>query len=249
MKTLSSFFLFAALAACPQVAPAQQSEAPKDIRSEQSLPSRYPYVVQDVLRFCEPAKGFWVDLGAGKAQVAIPLIEATGNAVVMLDPNTKSMTEGLRIAREKGIEDRLSAVVGRAEAMPFPDDSVDLVVSRGSIFFWDDPVKGLTEVARVLRPGGRAYIGGGAGSGYPKWATDKLIQGRKEKMQGEEAEKWKRFVELRRPCQMKEWAEAAGLTDFDVMGHGAISADDKRTGQGVWLLFQKKPQEVSEPAT
>ena len=123
--------------------------------------------------------------------------------------------------------------------MPFPDDTVDLVVSRGSIFFWDDPAKGLSEVARVLRPGGKAYIGGGAGSGYPKWAAEKLIQGRKEKMQGEEAEKWKRFVELRRPEQMK-WAQAAGLTDFQVMGKGAISAEDARAGQGVWLLFHKK---------
>jgi len=117
----------------------------------------------------------------------------------MLDPNREAMTEGLDAAREKGIEDRLFAVVGVAEAMPFPDNSVDLVVSRGSIFFWDDPAQGLKEVHRVLRPGGKAYIGGGAGGGYPDWATEKLIQGRKDKMQGDEAEKWQRFVELRGP--------------------------------------------------
>ncbi|NQT14939.1 MAG: class I SAM-dependent methyltransferase, partial [Planctomycetes bacterium] len=132
MKTLAPLLLLVALTACPAVGQAQQSKAPKGLRSEHSLPSRYPYVVEDALRFCTPTKGFWVDLGAGKAQVAIPLIEATGNAVVMLDPNTKSMLEGLKIAREKGIEDRLSAVVGRAEEMPFPDNSVDLIVSRGS---------------------------------------------------------------------------------------------------------------------
>ena len=36
------------------------------LKSEQSLPDRYPYVVKDVLDFCQPQKGFWVDLGAGK---------------------------------------------------------------------------------------------------------------------------------------------------------------------------------------
>ena len=135
------------------------------IKSEQPLPSRYPYVVEDILKYCRPHKGFWIDLGAGKGQVAIPLIEATGNPVIMLDPNAEAMSEGLKIAREKGLENRLFAVIGVAEKMPFLDNSVDLLVSRGSIFFWDDPVKGLQEVCRVLRPGGKAYVGGGAGSG------------------------------------------------------------------------------------
>ena len=167
----------------------------------------------------------------------------------MLDPKRESMAEGLEIAREKGLEDRLSAVVGVAEEMPFLDNSVDLLVSRGSIFFWDDPVKGLQEVYRVLRPGGKAYIGGGAGSGYPKWAVEKLIQGRKERMHGDDVEKWKRFVELRRPEQMNRWAEEAGLRDAQVMGKGAISDEDERVGQGVWLLFEKKPESATKPPT
>lgn len=219
---------------------AQQSGAPKDIKSEQSLPDRYPYVVKDILEYCQPEKGFWIDLGAGEGQVAIPLIEATGNPVIMLDPNFEAMSKGMETARQMGLGDRLFAVEGVAEDLPFPDSSVDLVISRGAIFFFDDPVKGLQEVYRVLRPGGKAYIGGGAGSGYPKEAVERLIQDRKDKMNGDEAEKWKPFVEYRRPEQMKNWARDAKLTDFEVMGKGAISAEDARVGQGVWLLFAKK---------
>ncbi len=242
---LSGMFLIA-VALCPFAA-AQQTSAPEGIRSEGDLPGRHPYVVEDALRFCTPEEGFWLDLGAGRGQVAIPLIEATGNPVVMLDPNEESMTEGLAIAREKGLADRLSAVVGVAEAMPFPDDSIDLLVSRGSIFFWDDPAKGLQEVYRVLRPGARAYIGGGAGSGYPQWAAEELIRMRKERMEGDDARRWRRFVELRRPEQMEEWAAEAGLPDYTVMGKGAISAEDARVGQGVWLLFEKPRTRVGEP--
>ncbi|MCU0873336.1 MAG: class I SAM-dependent methyltransferase [Pirellulaceae bacterium] len=227
------------LAFASPLAVAADSAAPQGLQGEQSLPERHAYVVQDLLKLCQPKPGFWVDLGAGEGQVAIPLIEATGNPVVMLEPQTESMMEGLKLAREKKLENRLLAVVGAAESLPFPDNTVDLVVSRGSIFFWDDPVKGLREVQRVLRPGGKAFIGGGAGSGYPKWAVDQLIQDRKEKMQGDEADKWKRFAELRRPEQMKEWASKAGLPDFRVLGQGAISADDPQVGQGVWLLFEK----------
>jgi SAM-dependent methyltransferase len=245
---LSAPVLAVGLLLFPAIVVAQDSAAPEGIKSEQALPSRYQYVVQDMLKFCQPRKGFWVDLGAGQGPVAMHLIEATGNAVVMLDPNRESLTKGLELAREKKIEDRLSAVVGSAESLPFPDNTVDLVVSRGSIFFWDDPIKGLQEVHRVLRPGGKAYVGGGAGSGYPKSAVDKLIQERKEKLQGDEAEKWKRFVELRRPEQMRKWAEAAGLCEFQVFGQGALSADDEKVGQGVWLLFEKKPPAAVEPS-
>lgn len=228
---------------------ADHSRAPSGLRAERELPSRHPYNVKDILRYCKPEKGFWVDLGAGRGQLTIPLIEATGSAVVMIDPDAEAMQKGLALAREKGLQDKLLAVVGVAEALPLADDSVDLVASRGSIFFWDDQAKGLKEVYRVLRPGGKAMIGGGAGSGYPASATEKLIEGRKSRMEGEEAAKWRRFVELRRPEQMKAWAEAAGLTDYTVMGEGAISAADRRVGQGVWILFAKPsdptPQEGS----
>ena len=135
------------------------------------------------------------------------------------------------------------AIVGVAEAIPFPDNSVDLVVSRGSIFFWDDPAKGLKEVYRVLRPGCKAMIGGGAGSGYPRWAAEELIRRRKERFKKDGAEKWNRFIEIRRPEVMRGWAEAAGLPNFEVIGKGALSAEDPRTGQGVWLVFTKESKD------
>ena len=246
MKRFAISAVIVTAVALPTWAHGGETTAPAGIKDEGKLPSRYPYVVEDLLKCCQPKKGFWIDLGAGKGQVAIPLIEKTGNPVVMLDPDAKAMAEGLELARQKGIEDRLFAVVGVAEDMPLPDNSVDLVVSRGSIFFWDDPAKGLREVYRVLRPGGKAYIGGGAGSGYPKWAAEKLIQQRKEKLHSDDAEKWKRFVELRRPEQLREWAEAACLRHVQIMGKGALSADDPRVGQGVWLLLEKQPEAATQ---
>jgi len=229
-------FLALAVILCAQILYAQ---APKGLKNEQSLPDRYQHVVKDALRFCQPKKGLWIDLGAGKGQVAIPLVEATSNPVVMFDPDAKAMMQGMETAKEKGLQTQLIPVVGVAEKMPFPDNSVDLVVSRGAIFFFDDPVKGLKEVYRVLRPGAKAYIGGGAGSTYAKWAAERLIQKRKAMMKGEDADKWTKFVDLRRPEQMRKWAEEAGLPNFEVMGKGALSAEDERVGQGVWLLFGK----------
>lgn len=235
---MSKFAFLGWLALLLVSALACESWAQQGLKSEQALPSRYEYVAQDVLRLCQPTRGFWVDLGAGRGGLALALVEAVGNPVVMVDPNAEALAEGLTAARDKGLAEKLTAVVGKAEALPFPDGTVDLLVSRGSIFFWDDPAKGLQEVCRVLRPGGHAYIGGGAGSGYPKDAVENLIGGRRDNLQGDEAEKWRRFVQLRRPEQMRAWAEAAGLENFEVLGRGAVE-DDPRIGQGVWLRFKK----------
>ena len=219
---------------------AQDVQRPARVTGNTPLPDRYPYVVKDILKYCEPKKGFWIDLGAGKGQVAIPLIEATGNPVTMLDPNEEAMSQGLEIARKKGFGDRLFAIEGVAEDMPFPDNSVDLVVSHGSIFFWDNQVKGLQEIYRVLRPGGRAMIGGGAGSTYPQWAAEEFIRRRQESFKKAGPEKKIRFMKVRTPETFRRWAEEARLPRFEIIGKGAFSLEDPKAGLGIWLLFAKE---------
>jgi SAM-dependent methyltransferase len=239
-KLRAASVVIAVLAASAMRGDAQQPASPQGFEKERTLPSRHPYVVRDVLKHCRPQPGFWVDLGAGKGQLTIPLIEATGNPVLMIDPDVEALAEGLEMARNQNLQHRLSAVVGVAEELPLPDNSIDLLTSRGSIFFWTDPVQGLREVYRVLRPGGHAYIGGGAGSEYPQWATEALIANRKASLEGEDRERWERFVDVRRPEQMRSWAQDAGIPEFDVLGQGALAQDDGQVGQGVWLRFQKE---------
>jgi SAM-dependent methyltransferase len=47
--------------------------------------------------------------------------------------------------------------------MPLPRGSVDLILSRGALWFWDKE-QSLREIWRVLAPGGAALVGGGYGS-------------------------------------------------------------------------------------
>ena len=43
---------------------------------------------------------------------------------------------------------------------------------------------------------------------------------------------------------MQEWAVQAGIPKFTVMGMGAVSAEDSRVSQGIWLLIEKRAQLV-----
>ena len=47
---------------------------------------------------------------------------------------------------------------GVAQSLPLPDDSVDIAHARWAYFFGAGSEPGLTELERVLRPGGTAYV-------------------------------------------------------------------------------------------
>ena len=228
----------------------QASESPrvtKNPSTRSQLPDPYPYVAADIVEYCRPRKGIWVDLGSGSGGVGFALAAAetcaaSESSIVLVDPDADALSEGLKNAQSQGLAHRVVAVVGKAESMPLPSESVDLVVSRGSVFFWDDPVKGVAEVYRVLRPGGEAMIGGGWGKHYPEWARREFSRRRHGNMDPN-SEATKRFRRLRSPETFRQWAEKAGLPDFEVIGHGGLGPDDPRAGKGIWLRFSKPKSE------
>jgi ubiquinone/menaquinone biosynthesis C-methylase UbiE len=48
--------------------------------------------------------------------------------------------------------------MGDVTSLSFPDASFDVVLSTLSMHHWADPEAGLAEIARVLRPNGRALV-------------------------------------------------------------------------------------------
>jgi SAM-dependent methyltransferase len=95
-----------------------------------------------------------LDVACGTGVVALEALRIVGDrgAVIGVDINDGMLS----VARAK------SAAVtwqkGAAETLPFANDSFDRVVCQFGLMFFTDRVKAITEMQRVLRPGGRAGI-------------------------------------------------------------------------------------------
>ena len=211
--------------------------------AEQKLPDYYECVARDVVEICSPREGVWVDLGCGEGPLAFALAELSGSVLVLVDPNREALARAVSKARELGLSWRTVPVYGQAESLPLADDSVDLVVSRGSIFFWEDRPTGLREVYRVLRPGGKAMLGGGLGNTYPLWARREFIRRRREGARKQGGDALRSFQEVRSRDTFRHWAEEAGLASFEVVGEAALPEDDPNTGLGLWLIFEKEQEQ------
>jgi ubiquinone/menaquinone biosynthesis C-methylase UbiE len=101
-----------------------------------------------------------LEVGCGPGRLSILLTREHGLDVTGLDLDP-AMIERARANAERsgeGDERRPSFVVGDVASLAFPDGSFDLVVSTLSMHHWADPGAGLSEISRMLRPGGRALV-------------------------------------------------------------------------------------------
>ena len=201
-------------------------------RETQESPDWYGPVAEDVLGYCRPQEGVWIDLGSGSGGVGLALARMSSSTILLIDPQAESLIEALNKARGSCVENQVMTVVAHAESMPLPNCSVDLVASRGSIFFWRAPPQGLREVQRILRPGGKAMIGGGLGSAYPQWARQEFFRQQQQNLTTQGPEAIASWHEVRKPETFRRWATEAGLGSFRIIA--------EPSGPGRWILFAKE---------
>ena len=100
-----------------------------------------------------------VDLGCGAGQLVMemarkaPALQMTG-----IDLSEKMLADARQSIQRVGLEDQVDFRLGNVEEIPFPDQSLDLVISTASLHHWTDPVKVLNEIDRILKPGGAYYV-------------------------------------------------------------------------------------------
>jgi ubiquinone/menaquinone biosynthesis C-methylase UbiE len=106
-----------------------------------------------------------IGVGTGLSFSHYPPVEE----LVAVDPSEPM----LQRARERaaGIARKVTLVEAPAEALPFEDDAFDTVVSLAVLCTVDDQARALSEIRRVLRPGGRLVFLEHVRSADPKLAS------------------------------------------------------------------------------
>ena len=96
-----------------------------------------------------------LDVGCGPATITANLAEAVApGRVVALDGAPAAIDAARASLRERGLADAVELVRGDVHALPFADDSFDVVHAHQVLQHVADPVAALREMARVTRPGG-----------------------------------------------------------------------------------------------
>lgn len=100
-----------------------------------------------------------LDLGCGAGTDSLVAAQMVGPAgsVTGIDMTPEMLAKARSAAEEMGAAN-VEFVEGEIERLPFPDESIDVVISNGVIDLLPDKDTVFAEIYRVLRPGGRIQL-------------------------------------------------------------------------------------------
>ena len=186
----------------------------------------YPLLAQQCVDDYRLDKGICLDIGTGNGYLGLEIAKITNMSVYFIDIETEAIDFAKRTVAEADIDNQVSFLeVDICKGLPLPNNSADFIISRGSLWFWEDKLKGLTEVYRVLKIGGNALIGGGLGRYVPWTMRERLTGGRTNNVQ----KKGGKRLNLE---QMQALAIESGIPSFRVI-------QDAPGDKGIWIEIQK----------
>ena len=185
----------------------------------------YPVIAKQIVERTNIKEGICIDLGTGTGALARAIAKITNLKVYALDISKDMLKLTEKYIKEEGLEGKIIPILGDVHNMPFEDNFADLIISRGSMFFWNDKLKAFKEIYRVLKLDGMAYIGGGFGN---RELREKIFAEMRRRNPN-----WDNEVKSRMKNHNKELLEdildKAGIPNYKIID------DDS----GLWILIKK----------
>lgn len=182
----------------------------------------YPLIAGQIIAKTGVTSGNCLDMGSGGGYLGLALAEMSALQVCLLDESEDMRDIATANIGARKLSERVRAVTGDAHKIPLPDASVNLVVSRSSLFFWEDLTRAFREIWRVMAPGGHAYVGGGFGS-------EQLRKQIVETMRLRDPDWAPKFDKNRDDASYAAAMKTAGISQFEMT----------RGESGFWIIFGK----------
>jgi ubiquinone/menaquinone biosynthesis C-methylase UbiE len=185
----------------------------------------YPVIAHQILKRADIDTGLCLDIGSGPGNLAIAIATLSDLTVFAMDNSEPMCRVAEANVAKYQLERRVRTTLGEVNSIPFGDASINLVVSRGSFFFWENMSRGFSECMRVLRQGGMAYIGSGFGNARLR---DEIVAKMHER-DPEWEDKRRGWFRNCSPHIVRSALAAAGIFEYDLI-------DDDT---GYWIYFTK----------
>ncbi|MEZ4808151.1 MAG: bifunctional demethylmenaquinone methyltransferase/2-methoxy-6-polyprenyl-1,4-benzoquinol methylase UbiE [Flavobacteriales bacterium] len=98
-----------------------------------------------------------LDVATGTADLAI-LAAGKAERVTGVDISEGMLEHGRKKVKDKGLEGRVALVQADSEDLPFADDTFDAITVAFGVRNFEHLERGIAEMHRVLRPGGRLFV-------------------------------------------------------------------------------------------
>jgi demethylmenaquinone methyltransferase/2-methoxy-6-polyprenyl-1,4-benzoquinol methylase len=98
--------------------------------------------------------GLILDLACGPGGVTRALAKHSSATIVGVDLSEEMIRMGQTNVARAGLNERVALVLARGEQLPFADGAFDALTFTYLLRYVEDPQAALTELARVVKPGG-----------------------------------------------------------------------------------------------
>ncbi|CAM2871795.1 demethylmenaquinone methyltransferase / 2-methoxy-6-polyprenyl-1,4-benzoquinol methylase [Flavobacterium succinicans] len=99
-----------------------------------------------------------LDIATGTGDLAILMAQTPESKIIGLDISEGMLAVGVEKIAAKQLSDRIEMLLGDSENMPFEDNYFDAITVAFGVRNFENLEKGLTEILRVLKPGGTFVI-------------------------------------------------------------------------------------------
>jgi demethylmenaquinone methyltransferase / 2-methoxy-6-polyprenyl-1,4-benzoquinol methylase len=99
-----------------------------------------------------------LDVATGTADLAIAAMKLNPVKITGIDISARMLEIGRTKIDRKGLGEKIELLPGDSEEIPFKDNLFDVAMVAFGVRNFSDPLKGLTEMKRVLRVGGMIIV-------------------------------------------------------------------------------------------